>query len=334
MLSVPFDRASGIGGSDIAAILGISPWRSAFDVWLEKTRDPSWNPAPETLRMRLGKLLEPALREAYRQDHPGADLREHWSGGAFAHPIWHPNGIAYAHLDGTLEGGIWEGKTAGDDRDWQAGVPDYYEAQVRQYLAISEEPFCDLTVLILNRAQFRHFRIDASPDTDQGIVEIGERWWHDHIDTKRPPDIDGSEAAGRYLAGLNEFAPVALEAPPHIDEIGKHLAIVRNNGAQLGETDAEYVNKIKEAMTEAGVMRMKGSGWSVLWKPSKGSTKVAWEQVAASWRKSVEALREFAPGNMAQFFTDEALDAIVALYTTTGDPTHPFRFTVDDKEAT
>lgn len=37
---VPPDRRKFIGGSDVAAILGISPWRSIVDLWIDKTTPP------------------------------------------------------------------------------------------------------------------------------------------------------------------------------------------------------------------------------------------------------------------------------------------------------
>jgi hypothetical protein len=52
-------RPWGIGGSDIAAILGISPYRSAVEVWLDKVNQAKANELPDALPMRLGHFLEP-----------------------------------------------------------------------------------------------------------------------------------------------------------------------------------------------------------------------------------------------------------------------------------
>lgn len=335
-----FDRASGIGGSDVAAILGISPWRTPFDVYLEKTGDPAWSPALLTARMRLGLLLEPALRTAYEQDHPDHMCRP------YPKVLWHPNDVSYAHIDGVIltrhewgnpaEEGIWEGKSARDRAAWTGGVPDYYEAQVRQYLAISGAPWCDLTVLFLNDAGIKHYRIEADPEEDQGIIEIGERFWREHVVPRIPPDVDSSEAAARYLSRIN---PVQLLDPPmiaplEIDLLGQALGTTRRIQADLEIARAEAENKIKQAMGDHA--RIKGSNWSALWKQSKGATKVGWEQVAKSYRGLIESMRKAwaAGGDIAEaleVFTDTDLDAIVGLYTTTGEPTHPFRFT-DERE--
>jgi putative phage-type endonuclease len=193
-----FDRAQGIGGSDVAAILGLSPWRSAWDVWAEKTGDPSFTPQEESAAMRFGNLMEKVLADVYEQDHPGRKIRQ--MGGAHGDPIWHSNGINYAHIDGTISGdeeGVWEGKTARNDRDWRVSideiaVPEYYKAQAHSYLAVTGEPWCDVTVFFRDTATFAHCRIESDPAMEAGIIAASEGFWHDHVVPRIPPEIDGS----------------------------------------------------------------------------------------------------------------------------------------------
>ena len=45
-------RRSGIGGSDVAAVLGLSPWKSPRQVWLDKTTDATDD--RQTMPMLLG----------------------------------------------------------------------------------------------------------------------------------------------------------------------------------------------------------------------------------------------------------------------------------------
>ena len=46
------DRSKRIGGSDIAAILGISPWKTAFQLWQDKTQ-PAMRIARQQWRARI-----------------------------------------------------------------------------------------------------------------------------------------------------------------------------------------------------------------------------------------------------------------------------------------
>ena len=52
-------RPWGIGGSDIGALLGVSPYRCAVDVWLEKVSTGNGAAPRSALPMRLGNFLEP-----------------------------------------------------------------------------------------------------------------------------------------------------------------------------------------------------------------------------------------------------------------------------------
>ena len=50
------EREKGIGASDVAAILGLSPWETAYSLWLKKTHQVE--PEPENEAMLMGHLLE------------------------------------------------------------------------------------------------------------------------------------------------------------------------------------------------------------------------------------------------------------------------------------
>ena len=58
-------RRSGVGGSDVSAILGMNPWRGPFDVWLEKTG--AVDQFGENPAMMRGRLFEPAIANWYSE---------------------------------------------------------------------------------------------------------------------------------------------------------------------------------------------------------------------------------------------------------------------------
>jgi putative phage-type endonuclease len=65
------DRAAYLGGSDIAAIMGLSPYRTQVDVYLQKTRQappPKPDPARDRHLMR-GKRMEPYVVQMLEEDH-------------------------------------------------------------------------------------------------------------------------------------------------------------------------------------------------------------------------------------------------------------------------
>ena len=60
-------RKKGLGGSDIAAILGISKWSSAIDIWLQKTNQ-KYDAVVENEAMTWGKILESVIREQFKKE--------------------------------------------------------------------------------------------------------------------------------------------------------------------------------------------------------------------------------------------------------------------------
>ncbi|MEW6346975.1 MAG: YqaJ viral recombinase family protein [Paraburkholderia sp.] len=64
-------RRTGIGGSDAAAAVGLNPYMSALELWLDKTGRgdglPRPDPADTTSPTYWGTLLEPIVAAAYTQ---------------------------------------------------------------------------------------------------------------------------------------------------------------------------------------------------------------------------------------------------------------------------
>src|SRR6476620_3868255 len=60
-------KQQGIGGSDVAVILGLSPYKSAFSLWLEKTGQVKAKPVQNEY-VEWGNLLEPVIRDKFRRE--------------------------------------------------------------------------------------------------------------------------------------------------------------------------------------------------------------------------------------------------------------------------
>lgn len=311
-----FDRTAGIGGSDIPAILGVSPYATPTDVWLEKTHHPSWQPKKVSPEMRFGTLLEPVLRAAYAEDRSTV---VHATGEK---TYWADDHIRYAHLDGLIANeGIWEGKCPFQTyRNWTDGPPVYVHAQIQHYMDITGEPFCDVSALAAGLDPiFQTFRIPADPVAQEHIRTAALRFWNDHVLTGFPP------------AAL----PAALEFPTHIGDLmvtadgeAETLAMslfeAKGNTAEA-EADADALKEaLKKKIGKAA--GMVGDGWRIRWKKNADSSKTDWKLVAGIWRKQIEeALGADDPGEALRLLADSAPpDTIVSLYTTTQPGARPF----------
>lgn len=265
------DRSQYIGGSDVAAIMGISPWRTAWDVWAEKTADPSWKPQEETPQMRWGTLLEPILSSEYTR----------LTGHEVTPQVVIPH-HKYPYLRGTLDGliqsgGILEAKTAHSDRDWQNGIPEYYQTQGYFYMEVAGEGFVDFAVLF-PRGDFRIIRLDADEDIQRGIVAACVAFWEGHVVPKVPPPMDASDAAKRWLARMPDDDEDVLEAGADLEEVIEKLAGVRAAIKKLEPAETLLENQAKLLIGEH--QKVVGRGWHATYRRTKPFPQTDWKTAA------------------------------------------------------
>lgn len=133
-------RVTGIGGSEIASVLGLSPWESAFSLWHRKAGQragtwPARDEADQSEQMIWGNLDEPTIATRYEAITPGIKLYEVPLYTADRAPwmIANPDRILVTE-DGTRE--VLEIKTSRFDDHWRNGPPVWYRCQVQWYLHV------------------------------------------------------------------------------------------------------------------------------------------------------------------------------------------------------
>lgn len=190
------ERQKGVGGSEVAAVLGLSKWKGPFDVWLEKT-----GPLPdqeETLPMKLGTFLEDFIVQEYRND-TGYHVATGLDAISLPDAPW-----ARCNLDGVVvlpDGtrGVLECKTAGDSRRWgepgSCDVPEEYYCQAQWNCFIGGLQWCDMPVLFFDHSRrVECFHIIADPHFQQWMMETVREFWS-HVESNTPPNpATGSEA--------------------------------------------------------------------------------------------------------------------------------------------
>lgn len=182
-------RANGVGGSEVAAILGVSPFESRFSLFHRKAG--TIGPVVENDAMRCGKLLEPVIRDVFRADHPDIPIVEAGTWRSVARP-WQ-----IANPDGIGDGCVWEGKYSlfGDEYGEPGSdeIPVHHRCQVLHYLDVFELPVAHLTVFVGGRAEFRHYRIEYSAD-EAALMRAECEKFLAEVAAGTPPPLDGSVA--------------------------------------------------------------------------------------------------------------------------------------------
>ncbi|MBU66047.1 MAG: hypothetical protein CL858_11415 [Cupriavidus sp.] len=173
-------RKQGIGGSDAAAAVGLNPYKSQLELWLEKTgreaelRKP--DPDDDTEPIYWGTLLEPLVAAHYTK-RTGNRVRR-------VNAVLQHREIPFmlANIDREVVGvenvGLLECKTAGINgaRLWRDGVPEYVQLQVQHQLAVTGKSAGDVAVLICGQA-FEVHRIERDDALIARLIELEARFW-------------------------------------------------------------------------------------------------------------------------------------------------------------
>ncbi|ENU86157.1 YqaJ viral recombinase family protein [Acinetobacter sp. CIP 102129] len=196
-------RKKGIGGSDVAAILGFSPYKSPYQLWLDKT-DRSERKESQNESAHFGNLLEDVVAKEFSR-RAGVKvqrvtqqlfLEEHpWALGNIDRAVINPDIAGNVRFkDGALTTDrLLECKTASEYMSKLFGeegsdqVPDYYLTQCLWYLLITGCKVIDLAVLIGGN-KFRMYRIERDEDLIQSIFNQVKAFWFNHVIADVPPD--------------------------------------------------------------------------------------------------------------------------------------------------
>lgn len=191
----------GIGGSDAAAVCGLSPWISPVELWKIKTGQKKAKDISANAAVERGVRMEPALRNLYAAMNPQIKV-EHYPYDILAQSArpW-----LTATLDGELTDengrhGILEIKTGqimkkADYEKWSDGkIPDYYMAQVVWQMLATGWDFVDLFAALQDIRgdwSIRSRRIERADHEDDlaWMIEKADTFWNYVQKRQMPPMV-------------------------------------------------------------------------------------------------------------------------------------------------
>lgn len=285
------ERRTGIGSSDIPAILGKSPFANAFDVWLSKVEgmDNEGSFASE-----LGDLMEDTVLTIYdRKAKPQELFRRP---GTLRHPTkpWvvdSPDAMA-VFPDWAVR--PVEAKTSRFSGDWGAEgtdeIPENYVLQATWHLIVAREnnhsvSACDVPVLI-RTDEFRIYRVRWDAELAGVMLQEGERFWRDHVETKKPPKMDGSRSVDGWLKKrFPKDSGAVLEATEEDERLAVSLLVAEEQSKVAEVKVKSLISQIQLRMEDATELR--GSFGKLTWKKNKPSHVTDWEGIAKSLMKNL-----------------------------------------------
>ena len=264
-------RRSGIGGSDAAAALGLSPWKSALELWQEKVSGQN-QPHQENEAMIWGRLMEPIITREYVR-RTGLTVTPMRSMLQAANWPW-----MLADLDGLIEDpqrgtGVFEVKTASAYKQEEWGedrCPDSYLLQINHYMAVTGLSYAVICVLIGgNKLQW--MTVDRDDELIASLVELEHRFWN-HVLTQSPPPVDGSTACAEMLSRRypSSSNPAPLILPVEADSWIQDYLQAKREEEDAVERKRLAENRIKEVMKEHERSTSPG-GKQVTWKTVQSS---------------------------------------------------------------
>lgn len=269
-------RKHGIGSSDAAAAVGLNPYQSQLELWLEKTgRDvlrPKSDPHDEDSPTYWGNILEPIVATHYTQ-RTGHRVRR--INAVLQHPDPSLNWML-ANIDREVIGAsdvqILECKTAGINgaRLWKEGVPVYVQLQVMHQLAVTGKQAADVAVLLGGQHLEIH-RIERDDELIARLIELERDFWS-YVQRDTPPPADGSDSAEQALRCLypqDSGHTLDFTQNPLLSGAFDELQSVRASLEIQGKREAELKQQLQQAMGEAS--RAQFANGEVSWRKAKDS---------------------------------------------------------------
>ncbi len=240
-------RATGVGGSDVAGIVGLSPWNSPYKVWAVKTGklDDSFVPSEAA---EWGNRLESLVLDKFEEEHP--ELKVHRNVGTYANNVrpWqlaNPDAL-YETKDGKF--GIIEIKTSRYEDDWTDLPPLHYQTQVQWYDSTFGfgEPI--YVAALFSGSKYREFIVQ--PDLfAQGAYLAEVEKFLELVKNDTRPEFDGSMATYETVRTLHP--DIDPEADCDLGDIGMHYVIANNDFTKAETTLNEMKSRVLDAMGNA-----------------------------------------------------------------------------------
>jgi putative phage-type endonuclease len=253
MTETSYDRRAYIGGSDIASIFGVSPWKTALDLYEEKTAETFVQPEIEPKREKLfrrGKKLEPWIMELLEEEH-GINIFQRnqryvddeysWMrceiDFEFMHDLGHCNGEAktvspFAAKD-------W-GEEGADE------IPLYYCLQAMWGLMITMARPATLVAPLIGADDLRVYWVKRDEELIAEMRRRAVQFWTENVQKRIPPAPQNIADCNKLLFRFGGFACLADE---QVTNDIRALKEVRKREREVQTEKGDLEMKIKRFLT-------------------------------------------------------------------------------------
>lgn len=243
------DRRKGIGGSDVATILGLNKYKSVYQLWLEKT-DQIEVTSAQSEAAYWGNTLEEVVAEEFSK-RTGKKVRRR--NRVFEHSKY-PFLRANIDRDIVGENAILECKTANQylANEWDEDeIPIQYICQVQHYMNVLNLDYVYFAVLIGGQ-KFVWKKMERDQELIDMITEKLVEFWTENVEKGIEPAIDGLKATSDFLTQRyldTDESETELNAA--FDENIANLARLKGDKKIIEENITLLENELKQALGKA-----------------------------------------------------------------------------------
>lgn len=280
------ERRKGVGGSEVAALFGCSPWASEWDVWLSKTDPDVLSEDTDDAVKARGREWEAWVlseAETFAKSHPVLGSRR-WKFEPCATSMCGTLPVVRATPDALGVYGaerrpvvVFEAKTARTFDGWAEQpdepvplreldhvIPMHYALQVTQELYVTGAEYAVVTVAGPGAYPFptcRHYVVLPDRDLQNGVAARVVQWWHRHVVGGEAPSLDGSSAARAWLSKTYPGKPEKTETDADADTATtvRQLVRLRETIKTMKAKEAELENEVRAAFGEHYRLRLDDS---------------------------------------------------------------------------
>lgn len=247
-------RRRGIGASDLAGLLGLSPWTNPYRIYLSKTQPcPLSEIKKQDPRLWWGLLLEDDMAEMYEAETgdaldmpPGKVLRSRQWPWLLA-SLDRVRVVNGELLPVELKTSVWEGDWGEEGSD---DIPLHYIVQAQGQMAVTGARVCEVAVF-LNNDEFRRYTVKRNPLIIGNLVETARCFIAEHVEPLRPPEPTWTDARTQKiiarLHGVQVTKTLDWSQRPDLIERSREMArMTRDINAAIKRRDALKASLLME----------------------------------------------------------------------------------------
>ncbi len=302
-------RRTGIGSSDMSAVLGMSSYRSELDVYMDKRGETPLDSDDAGEAARWGNLLEDVVAREWAERHAVQVRRV----GTIAH-------VDHRHMICDLDRYVYacphharcalevKTRSAWKADEWRDGaIPEDVECQTQHQLAVTGLDAVHVAALVGGqRLESRTVLPDADYISD--LFTVGDQFWKEHVVAGQPPTISSLTLLEEYLKHLTPEKGVPVELTETDEHRVRNLSRIIVEGetaaAQADEAKLELKALIGEDATD--VILDDETWWT--WRSQKANRRLDEAAVAAelgvedlnAWKVSKGTIRVLRKGKGAK----------------------------------